>query len=454
MAKLFGTDGVRDMANMGNMTAEQALEIGRALAYVCKEYHREKGTRPRVVIGKDTRLSGYMLETALTAGVTSVGVDVLLLGPLPTPGVAFITQDMRADAGIVISASHNPYHDNGIKIFGRTGYKLPDAEEEKMEKLINSHELREFRSTEDDIGKAKRIEDAIGRYIVFCKKTFPEGMTLDGMKLAVDCANGASYKAAPIIFSELGAEVSAIHVSPNGMNINDNCGSQYTDDLKARVLETGSEVGLAFDGDADRLIVIDKRGRELSGDQIIAICARQLKRRGELKNNKVVATVMSNFGFFAAMKELDIDVEVTGVGDRYVLEKMLEDDALLGGEASGHIIFHKHHTTGDGIIAALQLLSIMRETGEPLSELARVMDVFPQRLINIDVKEKPPVEEIDGLAEATQRADAELAGRGRVLIRYSGTQHMCRVMVEGPTDELTNRIAEDLAAVVRSAIGV
>lgn len=453
MAKLFGTDGVRDMANMGNMTAEQALEIGRALAYVCKNYHKESGTRPRIVIGKDTRLSGYMLETALTAGVTSVGVDVLLLGPLPTPGVAFITQDMRADAGIVISASHNPYHDNGIKIFSRTGYKLPDAEEEKMEELINSHELREFRSTESDIGKARRIDDAIGRYIVFCKNTFPEGMTLDGMKVALDCANGAAYKVAPIIFSELGADVSAIHVSPNGMNINDNCGSQYTDDLKANVLETGAQVGLAFDGDADRLIVIDEKGNELSGDQIIAICARQLKRRGELKNNEVVATVMSNFGFFAAMKDLDIDVAVTGVGDRYVLEKMLEDDAVLGGEASGHVIFHTHHSTGDGIIAALQLLSIMRETGEPLSELAKVMDIFPQRLINIDVKEKPAVEDIDGLPEATAKAEAELGDKGRVLIRYSGTQHMCRVMVEGPADEITNRIAEDLAEVVRAAIG-
>jgi phosphoglucosamine mutase len=453
MGKLFGTDGVRDMANMGNMTAEQALEIGRALAYVCKEYHREKGTRPRIVIGKDTRLSGYMLETALTAGITSVGVDVLLLGPLPTPGVAFITQDMRADAGIVISASHNPYHDNGIKIFSRTGYKLPDAEEEQMEELIHGHELREFRSVEDDIGKAKRIDDAIGRYIVFCKNTFPDGMTLDGMNIAVDCANGAAYKAAPIIFSELGADVSAIHVSPNGMNINDNCGSQYTGDLKAKVIETGAEVGLAFDGDADRLIVIDEKGAEISGDQIIAICARQMKQRGHLKNNKVVATVMSNFGFFAAMKKLDIDVAVTAVGDRYVLERMLQDDAVLGGEASGHVIFHNHHTTGDGIIAALQLLSILRETGQPLSELAGVMDIFPQRLINIDVTEKPPVEEISGLSAAVEKAEAELGDRGRVLIRYSGTQHMCRVMVEGPTDEMTGRIAEELADVVRAAIG-
>lgn len=453
MGKLFGTDGVRDMANMGNMTAEQALEIGRALAYVCKEYHKEKGTRPRIVIGKDTRLSGYMLETALTAGVTSVGVDVLLLGPLPTPGVAFITQDMRADAGIVISASHNPYHDNGIKIFSRTGYKLPDAEEEKMEELINSHELREFRSTESDIGKARRIDDAIGRYIVFCKNTFPDGMTLDGMKVALDCANGAAYRAAPIIFSELGADVAAIHVSPNGMNINDNCGSQYTDDLKAKVLETGAGVGLAFDGDADRLIVIDEKGNELSGDQIIAICARQYKERGLLKNNKVIATVMSNFGFFEAMKEMEIETVATKVGDRYVLERMLQDGAVLGGEASGHVIFHNHHSTGDGIIAALQLLSIMRETGKPLSELAGIMQVFPQKLINFTVASKPPLENIAEIQKAVKAAEEELGDKGRVLIRYSGTQPMCRVMVEGPTDEMTTRIAEELTGVVRKAIG-
>jgi phosphoglucosamine mutase len=453
MAKLFGTDGVRDMANMGNMTAEQALEIGRALAYVCKEYHKEKGTRPRIVIGKDTRLSGYMLENALTAGVCSVGVDVLLLGPLPTPGVAFITQDMRADAGIVISASHNPYYDNGIKIFSRTGYKLPDAEEEEMEKLINSHKLRDIRSTEGDIGKAKRIDDAVGRYIVFCKNTFPEDMTLDGMKIALDCANGASYKVAPIIFSELGAEVSAIHVSPNGTNINDNCGSQHTGDLKAEVLATGSDVGLAFDGDADRLIVVDETGAELSGDQIIAICALQYRARGLLKNNTVVATVMSNFGFLAAMKEMGIDVAITPVGDRYVLERMIKDDAVLGGEASGHVIFHNHHSTGDGIIAALQLLSIMRETGKPLSELAKVMRMFPQKLINFDVAQKPPLEEIAEIQQAVKKAEAELGDKGRVLIRYSGTQPMCRVMVEGSTDEITLRLAEELTAAVKKCIG-
>ena len=453
MGKLFGTDGVRGMANMGNMTAEQALEIGRAVAYVCKENHRDKNMRPRIVIGKDTRLSGYMLENALTAGVCSMGVDVLLLGPIPTPGVSFITRDMRAAAGIVISASHNPYHDNGIKIFSSTGYKLPDADEEQIEKLISKRSLRDVRSTENEIGKAKRIDDALGRYIVFCKNTFPGSLTLDGMKLVLDCANGASYKVAPIVFSELGAAVTAIHVAPNGMNINDNCGSQYTGDLRKKTVETGAHAGLAFDGDADRLIVVDETGAELSGDQIIAICAAHLKAKGGLKNNLVVGTVMSNVGFLAAMKELGIDVVVAPVGDRYVLEQMLQKNAMLGGESSGHMIFHNHHSTGDGIIAALQLLAIMRETGKPLSELAKVMSVFPQRLINIDVKEKPPVEKIDGLSAAVEKAEAELGDKGRVLIRYSGTQNMCRVMVEGPTDEITNRLAETLAAVVRKAIG-
>ena len=449
MGQLFGTDGVRGVANIAPLTAEMILEIGRATAHVCKKH---KNRRHRIIIGKDTRVSGYMVESALTTGICSMGVDVYLVGPMPTPAIAFITHNMRADAGIVISASHNPYQDNGIKIFSREGFKLPDQEEDEIEGLILTGKIRDIRPTAEDIGKAYRIEDARGRYIVFCKNTFPDDLTLLGMKIVLDCANGAAYKVAPIIFSELGAEVSAIHVSPNGMNINDNCGSQHTDDLKANVLETGAEVGLAFDGDADRLIVVDEKGCELSGDQIIAICAKQYKERGLLKNNEVVATVMSNFGFFAAMKEMGIETAVTDVGDRYVLERMLADDAVLGGEASGHVIFHNHHTTGDGIIAALQLLSIMRETGKPLSELGQIMKIFPQKLINIDVKEKPPVEEIAGMPEAIKKAEDELADNGRVLIRYSGTQHMCRVMVEGPTDEMTTRIAETLADVVRNAI--
>lgn len=453
MGRLFGTDGVRGMANEGNMTAEMVLQIGRATAYTCKEHHAEKGTRPRIIIGKDTRLSGYMLENALTAGITSMGVDVLLLGPIPTPAVAFITQSMRADAGIVISASHNPYYDNGIKIFSRTGYKLPDEMETEIEDLVLSKRINDIRPVAQEVGKAKRIDDAMGRYIEFCKNTFPNGMTLDGMKVVLDCSNGATYKCAPIIFSELGAEVTTIHAEPNGMNINEDCGSQHTQDLRNKVKALGADVGLAFDGDGDRLIAVDETGAELTGDQIIAICTKHYKDNGLLNNNLVIGTVMSNIGFHVALKNLGIDTEVSDVGDRCVLELMQDKDAVLGGEDSGHIIFHNYHTTGDGIVSALQLLGIMRETGTMLSALAEVMTVFPQVLINIDVSEKPPITEVGKLQSAITEAEAELADKGRILVRYSGTQPLCRVMVEGPTEELTREIAERLASVVKETIG-
>jgi phosphoglucosamine mutase len=453
MGKLFGTDGVRGMANEGNMTAEMALQIGRATAYTCKEYHREKGTRPRIIIGKDTRLSGYMLENALTAGITSMGVDVLLLGPIPTPAVAFITQSMRADAGLVISASHNPYFDNGIKIFGRTGYKLPDEMEAEIEDLVLSGRINNIRAVAQDVGKAKRIDDAMGRYIEFCKNTFPDDMTLDGMKVVLDCSNGATYKCAPLIFSELGADVTTIHASPNGMNINENCGSQHTRDLRIKLKGLRADVGLAFDGDGDRLIAVDENGNELTGDQIIAICTKYYKDAGLLDNNLVVGTVMSNIGFHVALQELGIETDVADVGDRYVLELMRKRDAVLGGEDSGHIIFHNFHTTGDGIVSALQLLAIMRKTGDKLSKLAQVMKVFPQVLINVDVAEKPPLPEIGSLQAAIQEAEKELGDKGRVLVRYSGTQPMCRVMVEGPTEEQTRSIADRLVAVVKECIG-
>ena len=453
MGKLFGTDGVRGMANEGNMTAEMALQIGRATAYTCKEHHAEKGTRPRIIIGKDTRLSGYMLENALTAGITSMGVDVLLLGPIPTPAVAFITQSMRADAGLVISASHNPYFDNGIKIFARTGYKLPDEMETEIEDLILSGRINNIRPVAQEVGKAKRIDDAMGRYIEFCKSTFPDDMTLDGMKVVLDCSNGATYKCAPLIFSELGADVTTIHASPNGTNINDNCGSQHTQDLCVKIKGLQADVGLAFDGDGDRLIAVDENGTELTGDQIIAICTKYYKETGLLKNNLVIGTVMSNIGFHVALNELGIETDVSDVGDRYVLELMRKKDAVLGGEDSGHVIFHNFHTTGDGIVSALQLLSIMRKTGKKLSELAKVMKVFPQVLINVDVAEKPPLLEIGALQKAITTAEAELGDKGRVLIRYSGTQPMCRVMVEGPTEEQTRSIAERLVDVVKETIG-
>ncbi|MFT5497587.1 MAG: phosphoglucosamine mutase [Kiritimatiellia bacterium] len=452
MGKIFGTDGVRGVANIAPMTAEDVLRIGRATAYVCKR-HSSPGARPKIVIGKDTRVSGYMLENALTAGICSMGVDVLLLGPLPTPGIAFITQSMRADAGLVLSASHNPYMDNGIKIFSRTGYKLPDEEEAEIEDLITSGRIRDIRPTADQVGRAKRIDDAMGRYIVFCKSSFPDDLTLDGLRIVIDCSNGATYKVAPIIFYELGAEVIAIHNKPDGTNINENCGSQHTEDLRAKVLETRADIGLAFDGDGDRLIAIDEKGQELTGDHIIAINAAFKKLTGTLLGNRVVTTVMSNFGLHKFLKREGIHHEESGVGDRYVLEKMKETEAILGGEASGHIIHLDHHTTGDGIIAALQLLVAKVRTGKRLSLLASVMTLAPQKIINITVTNKPPLDGLDELQSAIEKAENELGDQGRQLIRYSGTQSMCRVMVEGPTEEMTNRIANELADIVKRCIG-
>jgi phosphoglucosamine mutase len=451
MARLFGTDGVRGVANVAPMTAEMVLEIGRATAYVCRRH--SKGGRHRIVIGKDTRVSGYMLENALTAGICSMGVDVLLVGPLPTPGISFITRSMRADAGLVISASHNPYQDNGIKIFSRDGFKLPDAEENEIEELITSGRIRDLRPTADEIGRAQRIDDALGRYIVFCKNTFPDEASLEGMKIVLDCANGATYKIAPIIFSELGAHTICIHNRPNGTNINLNCGSQHTQDMIAQVQEHKADLGLAFDGDGDRMIAVDENGHELTGDHVLAICGKHMKEQGTLANNLLVTTVMANFGLYTALKELGIDYATAQVGDRYVIEQMKEKKAVLGGEASGHLIFSNHHTTGDGIVSALQLLAVMKATGKRLSELAKVMSMSPQRMINIEVKEKPPLEDIAELNDAIVAAEGELGDKGRVLIRYSGTQSMCRVMVEGPTREMTDRLTEELARIVTRCLG-
>jgi phosphoglucosamine mutase len=449
MARMFGTDGVRGIANVHPMTAEMALEIGRAAAYVCRKH---ANSRHAIAIGKDTRVSGYMLESALTAGICSMGVDVYLVGPMSTPGIAFITRSMRADAGMVVSASHNPYPDNGIKIFSRDGFKLPDVEEDAIEDLITSGRIKDIRPTADAIGKAHRIDDANGRYIVFCKNTFPDDQSLEGMKIVLDCANGATYKAAPTIFSELGASVCAIHCHPNGININDHCGSQHTESLTAKVRSVSADAGFAFDGDGDRLIAVDEKGDRLSGDHIMAVCARLYQELGLLQNDRIVATIMSNFGLFAAMRPLGIEVEVSAVGDRYVLEMMREKGAVVGGEESGHVIFLNHHTSGDGIIAALQLLRAMKHYGRPLSELAKIMTPLPQKIISVDVKNKPPLDKIPALQKAIREAGTELGDRGRVLIRYSGTQSMCRVMVEGPTDSMTDRLAHVLAEVVRKNI--
>lgn len=450
MGRLFGTDGVRGVANVEPMTAEMVLEIGRATAYTCKKHpHR----RHCILIGKDTRVSGYMLENALTAGICSMGVDVLLVGPMPTPGIAFITHSMRADAGLVISASHNPYQDNGIKIFSSSGYKLPDAEENEIESLITSGQIKDIRPTAGEIGKARRIDDAGGRYIVFCKNSFPEDLSLEGLRIVLDCANGATYRIAPTVFSELGAEVITIHDNPDGTNINRACGSQHTEDLKACVLESGAHVGLAFDGDGDRVIAVDEKGNELSGDHLLAVCAKDLKERGKLRNNLVVTTVMANFGLYQAFKKMNIDYVASPVGDRYVLEAMKAKEAVIGGEASGHMIFLDHHTTGDGIISALQVLAVMQRSGKSLSSLASVLQMTPQKLINVDVKSKPPLEEVGEVMAGIREAEAVLGDQGRVLVRYSGTQSMCRVMVEGPTEETTDRLASELAAVVRKTLG-
>lgn len=448
MPKLFGTDGVRGVANIEPMTAEMALAIGRATAHVCKR-HRN---RHKIVIGKDTRVSGYMIENALTAGICSMGVDVLLVGPLPTPGIAFITHSMRADAGMVISASHNPYQDNGIKIFSRDGYKIPDSVEREIESLITTGKIKDIRPTADDIGKAHRIDDALGRYIVFCKNTFPDHLTLEGMKIILDCANGATYKVAPIIFAELGAEVITINDHPNGMNINANCGALYPEFLAKKVVEAGAHAGLAFDGDGDRLVAVDETGGILTGDHIMTICAKALKDCGMLRNNLVIATPMSNFGFRQAMRKMDIGVEDADVGDRYVLKMMREKGAVFGGEDSGHIIFGHLHTTGDGIISALQLLANMQDENKKLSKLRAMLRLAPQKLLNITVGRKPPLEDLKPLQEAIRKAEKELAGSGRVLVRYSGTQPICRVMVESMDQATTGRIADSLAEIVRKAL--
>ena len=449
MGKLFGTDGIRGEANQYPMTPEIAFGVGRAMAHLFKK----EGHRAVIIIGKDTRLSGYMLESSLEAGITSMGGYSYLVGVMPTPAIAFVTQSMRADAGVVISASHNPFQDNGLKIFGGDGYKLSDEQEDFIEDLILNNKLSDLVPRGPDIGKAYRLDGVNGRYIVFAKNTFPRNLSMEGMKIVLDTANGATYKVAPDTFHELGANIEVIHKTPNGTNINDGCGSQHTEILRKKVVENGAALGLAFDGDGDRLIAIDEKGREITGDQIMVICANILKREGKLKNDLLVTTVMSNLGLTVACKKYGFRHHASKVGDRYVLEDMKRLDGIIGGEEAGHMIFLDHHTTGDGIIAALQLVAAMIKEGKPLSELARMMDIFPQKLINVDVKRKPNIEDVPKLVEAIRQAESELGGEGRVLVRYSGTQNMCRVMVEGPSDAVTEKYCRQIADVVKSELG-
>ena len=446
MGKLFGTDGIRGVANKYPVTAEIAMKIGQAVAYIFKNHNQKLH---KILIGKDTRLSCYMLENALAAGICSMGGNALFVGAMPTPAIAFLTESMRADAGVVISASHNPFYDNGIKLFSGDGYKLPDEVEERIEALIDSDELKNSQPIGKDIGRAYRLEDARGRYIVFLKHTFPKELTLDGIKIVLDCANGATFKVAPAVFEELGAKVIKLSVSPDGTNINDGCGALYPEQVQKKVVEHGADIGIALDGDGDRLIVVDEKGRIVNGDCIMAICAKYLIDNGALNQNTVVATVMSNMGLEVALKEMGATLIRTNVGDRYVVEAMRNQGFNFGGEQSGHLVFLDYITTGDGILAALQLLAVMLKTGKPISKLSSIMPCFPQVLQNVKVNQKKRIEEIDGLSQAIKRAEEDLKGRGRVLIRPSGTEPVIRVMVEGEDKEKITSLAEELSEFIK-----
>jgi len=444
MRKLFGTDGIGGVANAYPMTTEIAMQLGRAIAHIFKDKER----RHKILIGKDTRLSGYMLETALASGICSMGVDVLLVGPIPTPGIAFLTTDMRADAGIVISASHNPFQDNGIKIFCRDGFKLPDEKEKRIEELIFSKEIDSLRPTATEVGKAFRIDDAAGRYIVFLKNTFSGDFTLDGYKIVLDCAHGAAYKIAPLVFEELGAEVYPLGIDPDGANINLNCGTLHPEVVSQAVKEKGADIGIALDGDADRVIFVDENGVEVNGDQIMAICAVDLLREDRLKKNTVVATVMSNIGLEVALKKEGIKMVRSAVGDRYILEKMLSHGYNFGGEQSGHIIFFDLNTTGDGILSALQVMATMKKNNKKLSELSTIMQKFPQVIENVEITHKKDLDSIPEIKKAIATAEKTLSDKGRVLVRYSGTQSLCRVMVEGQDEKEIKGIAQNLVQLI------
>ncbi|GAB4340179.1 MAG: phosphoglucosamine mutase [Candidatus Abyssubacteria bacterium] len=449
MGKLFGTDGIRGTANIEPMTCETALKLGRAAGYVFQQNER----RHRIVIGKDTRLSGYMIEAALMAGICSMGVDVLLVGPMPTPAVALITRSLRADAGVVISASHNPYEDNGIKFFSRTGFKLPDEIEERMENLIASGEIDHIRPTAQRVGKAFRIDDAVGRYIEFVKTSIPKGMTFDGMKIVVDCANGATYKVAPSVLSELGAEVVSLNCSPDGTNINKACGSVHPEKMCAEMKHQKALVGMAFDGDADRVIMADEDGVCIDGDQIMAMCAIDMLKDNRLAHNTLVTTVMSNIGLDHAIRNAGGTVVRTRVGDRYVVEEMLRGNFTMGGEQSGHVVFLDYNTTGDGMITALQVLALMKKTGKSLKELSACMTCFPQALINVTVARKEPLENVPAIQKCIERANQKLGSGGRILVRYSGTEPVARVMVEGEDKKTIDDLAESIAQVIKRELG-
>jgi phosphoglucosamine mutase len=448
IVRLFGTDGIRGTANVEPMTSETIVRLGRAVAHVVKDGPR----RHKIIIGKDTRLSGYMLESALTSGICSMGVDVLLIGPLPTPGIAFLTRSMRADAGVVISASHNPFQDNGIKFFSSTGFKLPDEVERKIERLVLDDEIVHLRPTASEVGKAFRIDDAAGRYNVFLKNTFPKSLTLDGLKIAIDCANGAAYRIGPEVLSELGADVIELGVEPDGENINRDCGALHPEKLAAAVRAHGADVGIAVDGDGDRAILVDERGEVVDGDEVLAMVGIDLARRGQLRNGGVVATVMSNVGLDVALRAHGVRLVRVQVGDRYVVEEMVRSGYVLGGEQSGHIVFLEHGTTGDGLLTGLAVLALVVEGGRPLSEMRRVMTRFPQALVNVPVRERRDLQTLPDVQKVIAHVNEQLGERGRVLVRYSGTEALVRVMVEGEQRPQVERFVEEIAAALRSTL--
>ena len=454
--KIFGTDGVRGRANVEPVTAETALKLGRAAAHVFRDLNPESRSRQRhqIVIGKDTRLSGYMLENALSSGILSMGVDVLFIGPLPTPGVARITNSLRADAGIVITASHNPYDDNGIKFFNHDGYKLADPIEEQIENLVFSGEIDDVRPTAEAIGKAVRIDDALGRYVEYAKRSFPRGQTLEGVTIVVDCGHGAAYKATPCTLRELGANVIVYGNRPDGTNINAGCGSMHPEQMCHWVQEHNADIGIAHDGDADRVLLCDETGTLIDGDAIMAIAALEMLAEGSLANNTLVTTVMSNAGLDAAIEAAGGRTVRTPVGDKHVIDAMLQHGYNFGGEQSGHLIFGDHASTGDGLVAALQILRIMAAKQQPLSKLAQCWTRFPQKLTNLRVTEKKPIEELEGVPALVAEAESALqAEGGRVLLRYSGTEPKIRLLLEGKDAAALDAWSEKIVSAIAYQIG-
>jgi len=449
MGKLFGTDGIRGKAGEYPMTEEMAARVGRAVAMT----FADPGKPARIIVGRDTRLSGALLESALVAGIRSAGADAGIAGVIPTPGVAVLTSLLKAVAGIVISASHNPYYDNGIKIFNGSGYKLSDQKEAEIEELVLTSPAANRHKPAPEAGRVGLKSELVNDYILFLKNALPNNFSLKALKIVLDCANGATCRIAPEFFSGLGAIMEALATAPDGKNINDGCGSEHPAGLIERVLRTKANLGLAFDGDGDRLVAVDEKGGVLSGDQILAICARDLKQKGRLKNDLVVSTVMSNMGLGAALRDMGIRHETAQVGDRYVMEKMMSSGAVLGGEDSGHMIFASDHTSGDGMLTALKLIEAMQSGNQKLSELKKVMTVYPQVLINVDVHTKPDVATVPAIAAAIKAVESELGAGGRVLVRYSGTQPLCRVMVEGPNATETRQYCMQISDIIREKIG-